>query len=492
MKFLSRFSLFSSTLLFVVFVFTQSGCASYLFERYRLVNEENFTPPALSKFRLSNGAVVFFKEDKELPTFSVSVYFPRGSLARNSKNAASYGALSYLWRSGGAGLFSPDQLDERLEELSASISANVGDEFSTVTLSGLTSELDQILPLARDVLFTPRFDQERLALWKSHSIDAIKKRSDSAESIAAQSFIQLLYKDSILGTPLREKDITEVTEESVENLYNSIFSLDGVVVAVSGDLEKDEIKEKLEELLKDDVGLALNQIEVPQFTFKNKPGIYFVEKSFPQATIYIGQLGPHRFPDDYPAIEVFNGVFGSSGAFSSMLTKAIRTQKGLSYSVAGGIYRDEPIGRNFIGFQTKSASVGEGLITALNTLQEAKKGDFTELQLQDVKTAARNSFVFRYDAVPEIVRREALKRILHYPSSYDESFLAKIEAVTKSEVVAAANKYWKEDELTILIVGDKNAYRSLKNELSKKSETHRVLQKLPLKKMNFSSELLIK
>jgi zinc protease len=457
-----------------------------------VLDEQHFTPPAIRQFNLADGVKVFFKEDPELPTFSLSLYLPRGSLSRTLSNAAVYSALSYLWRHGGAGALSADELDTRLEHLSASIGVNVNDEYIQISCGGLISEREEILQLTKDVLFAPRFDEERLLLWKMHMLDGIKKRSDTTDTIAGLSFVQLLYRGTILGQPLRDLDVKQVTASAVEELYMKLFSLESAVVGVSGALTKEQVRQDVVALLKQEVGISLAPHEHVKLDFKPMPGVFFVEKTFPQATVYIGQRGPKRFVDDYAAIEVFNGIFGSDGAFSSMLTKELRTQRGLTYSVAGGIYRDEPIGRNFIGFQTKSASVGDGITAAMNTLRAMKSGAFTEQQLADVKTAARNSFIFRYDSIPEIVQRRALMEILHYPSSYEETFLAKIDAVTKQDVVAVANRYWKEEELMVLVVGDRSAYQSLgkvRNQLFARDPN---LKKLSLKTLQFSTELLIK
>ena len=457
MKFAIPFRFLITIALFTTF----SGCASKEFQSPPL-DESTFIPPSVEQMTLSNGIKVYFKEDFELPLFGVSVYLPAGSSSRKKEETATYGALSTLWKAGGTKSYAPDDLDARLEELSASVATSIGDEYSSVTFGGLISDKENISTLAKEVLYAPRFAPERISLWKAHTIDSIKKRGDSPESIAALSFAQLLYQKTVFGMPMTIADVNSVTLESLQKSYAKIIHGGLPIVSIAGAIKKEDAKKMLEGIFEGHNFLSNGIKEVaPTFKFNSKTGIFFVEKNVPQATLYIGQLGPKRFVPDYPAIEVGNGIFGSDGSFSSLLTQKIRTEKGLTYSVSGGIFRDEPVGRNFIGLQTKSVSLGESLEAAIDILHSFRKGGFSAEQLTDVKVAARNSFVFKYDSIQEVVRRQAVKELLKYPSSYDESFLAKIEGVTAEEVVASANRYWKDNALLILVVGDKQAKHSL-------------------------------
>ena len=476
-----------ATLLLIITSLAVSGCYSVdSDERVKpstTMSADTFVAPSVDTFYLSNGIEVFFKEDNELPTFSGTLYVPRGSQTRTATDTAVYNALDDMLRGGGTTSLSPDALDQKLESLSAGINVSIAREYSTVSFSGLSGDANEIISLAHSVISEPGFNPNRLALWKSQTVDSIKKRGDSTDSIAGLSFLQLLFRGSNLGIPMKISDVDTVCREKLLSLTHQIFGNEHAVIAVSGALTAQAAKNILEQSFGKLPGSTVLQkmSSKPLQKFSPRPGFYFVEKDFPQAAVYVGELGPRRFVDDYPAIEAFNGVFGAGGEFGSMLTQAIRTERGLSYGVSGGIYRDEPVGKNFIGLQTKSKSVPEALLVSLQTLDKIQHGEIPAGRLDDVKTAAQNSFVFRYDSISAIVNRKALKELLNYPPSYDESFLSKIGVVAQKDVVDVANKYWHQDDLIILVVGDKNALAAIKKDPR--------LKKYSIKKLNFTTEL---
>jgi len=114
--------------------------------------------------QLSNGLKVLLVEDRALPFVSGRVYLRAGAIFEPDDKVGLSGIFSSVLRTGGAGERTPDQVDEILETLAATVSVSTDNLFTSVAFNTLTENLDQVLQIWADVLVRPRFAQERLDL----------------------------------------------------------------------------------------------------------------------------------------------------------------------------------------------------------------------------------------------------------------------------------------------------------------------------------------
>ncbi len=66
------------------------------------------------------------------------------------------------WRSGGAGEYTAQELDEELDFLAANLTTNIGDVTGSVSLNVLSKDLDAAMAIMMDVLTKPRFQETGL------------------------------------------------------------------------------------------------------------------------------------------------------------------------------------------------------------------------------------------------------------------------------------------------------------------------------------------
>ena len=218
-----------------------------------------------------------------------------------------------------------------------------------------------------------------------------------------------------------------------------------------------------------------------------KPGIYFVELPFSQASVQLGQLGVPRLTPDYPAIDMFNEVFGTSG-FGSRLMQRVRTELGLTYGVYGGIAPAVVKGVNYVFLQTKAESVAPAIEESIGVLTKLQSAPPTSEEMEEKKTAVQNSFVLNFDSVDEIAVRNARLKLLEYPTDYDQTYLSKINAVSPEAVMEVAQRRWDSKSLVVVVVGNKAAYEALEKAL-KDGNSH--LGAFGLTKLRFESAIVM-
>ena len=154
-----------------------------------------FQPPAARDHRvvLKNGMVVYIAEDRALPLVNVSITVRAGSWLEPAGKEGLAGFTGSQMRRGGTKSLSAEQLDEKLDFLAAQVGTGIGATSGSASLNCLSDNLDAALALFVEVLKTPRFQDDRLALAKEQALQEMRKRNDESSDIEAREWGVLLY-----------------------------------------------------------------------------------------------------------------------------------------------------------------------------------------------------------------------------------------------------------------------------------------------------------
>lgn len=426
----------------------------------------SFKPLNPERWTLPNGLTVLFVHDHELPLVQGKLFLRGGSLWGPQTPVGAVSAMGELMRQGGAGTLSSEGLDRELQRLAASVTSSFGAEFGAVGFSSLESDFERVFELASQVVLKPRFEADRISLWKGQALDGIRRRNEDPGTVASTAFTQLVYGNTPYGRVSVDKDIQAITRPLLLALHKEFVRPDGAILMVAGKVDKATVATAVERYFAGWQPRGHDLPPAPPIVEEPKAGIYFIPMPFTQATVEMGQLGAPRLTPDYPEIDIFNEVFGSSG-FGSRLMKRVRTELGLSYGIYGGVAPSVVKGINYVFLQTKLDSVGSAISESVKVLQDLQQQAATDEELHEKKTAIRNSFVFNFDSPADTVLRRARLELLKYPGDYDETYLPKISAVTGAGVQNVARNHWDPRRFVVVVVGGESAYSNLQSEVQR-------------------------
>ncbi len=108
-------------------------------------------------------------------------------------------------------------------------------------------------------------------------------------------------------------------------------------------------------------------------------------------------------------------------------------------------------------------------------------------ELQLVRRSLSNSFIFGSDSSEKIVSRRAQLQLYGYPEDYDKNYLKNIFAVTAEDVRDVANKRWPNENFVVIVVGNAEAYKSLKAAVDSGSD---LLGYKSIKKLKFDEKVI--
>ena len=125
------------------------------------------------------------------------------------------------------------------------------------------------------------------------------------------------------------------------------------------------------------------------------------------------------------------------GTATSKLFTNVREKKSLCYYCVSRFYRLKGIMVIESGVETDNIEAAKSAI--LNEIDEMKKGNISEFEINSAKLAIVNSFRSIVDTVTGITSWYSTQ-LMDASVDTPEQAAAKINAVTKDEIIAAANK----------------------------------------------------
>src|SRR5215831_4188166 len=183
-----------------------------------------YKPPPVAKLSLPNGMVLFVLEDHEIPVADISAIIRTGSVYDPPDKVGLAELTGTVMRSGGTVSQAPDQINQKLEFIAASVETGMGNDRGSARLSCLSRDLDTVLPIFADVLMHPAFREEQLEIARGQMLDGIQRQDDTPQSIADRIFPQLIYgKDSPLARSATEETVKRITRDDLIKFHARFY-----------------------------------------------------------------------------------------------------------------------------------------------------------------------------------------------------------------------------------------------------------------------------
>ena len=407
------------------------------------------------RHELSNGVVAFVVPDHTLPLVTVSVLVRTGEYLEPPDRTGLAALVGSQMRAGGTSRLAPGEFDEELAFLAANVRAGIDATMGSASMDCLTKDLDQTLDLFFEMLRSPRFDEDRLALAKSQLLQQMERRNDSTQSIEQREWRRLLRGDAHFTTrPLTAASVDAITRDDLLAFHREHYHPGRFIFAVSGDVEPEEILPKIEARL-DGWDAAGTVVSVPPPNHQPRPGLYLVDKDdVNQGRVSIGHLGTTRDNPDRYALTVMNDILGGGG-FSARLLTRIRSDEGLAY----GAYSSFALGTYYEGtfrasFQSRSETVARAAAIVLEEIDRIRSEPVSEAELGTSIASFVETFSRNFSSAASTARLFATDEYTGRDPSYVETYRERIAAVTADDVLRVAREYLHPDRLVLLVVGD--------------------------------------
>src|SRR6185312_14789259 len=114
-----------------------------------------FHPKQPKRIQLPNGMVIFLQEDHELPLIDGVARIRGGSRSEPAQKVGLLDLYGEVWRTGGTRDETGDQLDDYLEIRAAKVETGSNADSTTVSLSCLKGDFDDVFRVFSNLLRQP-------------------------------------------------------------------------------------------------------------------------------------------------------------------------------------------------------------------------------------------------------------------------------------------------------------------------------------------------
>ncbi|MDH5195536.1 MAG: insulinase family protein [Nitrospira sp.] len=419
-----------------------------------------FSPPEPERVVLENGMVVYLLEDHELPLVSVTVTMRTGSWLDPIDKIGLASITGAVMRTGGGGGLSAEQVDAELEQFAGDVSIGIGRQSGSASLDVLSKDVPRGLEILAGLLRRPAFEPARVELAKLQALEGIRRRQDNPGSIVGREFTKVLYgADHPSARESSLESITRITRDDLIKFHRETVHPNGMFVGVTGDFKRADMLAALRHVFGDWQKGRVPELRIPDVSEASiaQPVVRFVNKDTSQTHLRIGHLSIKEQDPDYVALAIANDILGGS-SFRSRLFNDVRTKRGLAYSVGSRLNtgtHDQGIW--LMRAETKLTSTKEVIERFVANIERMRAEPVTDAELAEAKEAYVNSFVFSFASPSAIVSRLVELEYDGLPKDFLQQLRAKVVALTKGEVQAAAKRHLRPDRLKIIAVGSGDA-----------------------------------
>jgi len=400
-------------------------------------------------FTLKNGLTVMIVENKKLPRVSATLTIDN-PLVVEGKKAGLTSLVSTLLGSGSTSI-SKDDFNEEVDYLGASL--NFGSQ--SASARSLSKYFPRIMELMADAALNPNFTTEDLEAERAKVLENLKSEAKSVTAIAGRVQSVLAYGiDHPYGEFITEETIKSVTLDDVKAFHAKYFKPDNAYLIIIGDVKTKDAKKLVKKLFKkwEKGSIVADTYQTAKNTTSTEVNFINMENAVQSEISVQNTVNLTMKDDDYFPVLIANNILGGGG--EARLFNNLREDKKFTY----GSYSRIGNNRKTIATFKATASVRNAVTdSAVVEIYKEIKKITTELvsdeELKNVKAKYVGNFVMGIER-PSTVATYALRtKTEGLSKDFYETYLEKIEAVTKEQVLSAAKKYFLKDNLRIVVTG---------------------------------------
>lgn len=411
----------------------------------------DFKLPKYEKMVLKNGLTIYLMQQDEVPLVDVVAIVKAGAVSDTKAGLAQVTASNLLL---GTTSLDRQAFQEKLDFIGAQTSSSATLEYTVMSASLASKDIDTVLPILRDALLNPAFDQVEFEQQKSRYLANLERQKESPRSKVGQFFNALLYGDhayanSVSGTV---DSVQTIELDDVKIFHKQWFSPRNSAVIITGDIDPKGMAKKLKELFGKWEGEKILADVSSTLPAPKEPTVLLVNKSdATESTFLIGGPGIKRSNPDFVAVSVVNTILG--GRFTSWLNDELRVNSGLTYGARSSFSSNKEGGSFVISTFTKTETTTNAIDLALKTYARLWEQGIDAATLDSAKAYVKGQFPPRYETSSDIAFLLAEMFVYEFDESFINTFTQQVNKLNVERSKDVITNYFPKENMQFVIVG---------------------------------------
>ncbi|MEO8192310.1 MAG: pitrilysin family protein [Gemmatimonadales bacterium] len=411
--------------------------------------------PRFIRRTLGNGMTILVATVSKLPVVSVAAVIDATALADEKGKEGTADLTAQALREGTTardGL----RLAVDLEKLGTSLEAGADWDSTVASLTVLTDHLEEAFGIFAEVLTSPAFNEEDIGRLKAERLAERMQILDEPRALADESFARFIYDaDCRYAKPISgsTKSVSAISREDVAAFYRRNYVPSATTLIFAGDVTVEDAFALAESTLGTWKGERnVSSVEADKSARETRAVEIVVKSDAAQSEVRIGHIGVPRNHPDYFPIVVMNAVLG--GLFSSRINLNLREAHGYTYGASSYFDWRRQSGPFVISTAVQSEVTAVAIAETLKEIDRMRKEAIGEEELTLATSYLAGVFPIRYETTSAIASALANMVTFGLPADCYDTYRANISSVTTQDVLGAARKYVKPEQLQSVVVGD--------------------------------------
>ncbi len=408
------------------------------------------------KYKLANGMALMVKENHHAQSVVISGRL-RGGSGLDSLEKMGLADFTTDMMRHGTTTRTFSEINETVESMAASVYVDCGRHLTTFGSKGLGEDFGLLAEIITDCLSNPTFPLEETEKLKGQIITHLKEVSDSPRSMADRHFRELLYTlDHAYGRPISGtlESVSKITQDDLVNFYQQNAHPQGGIVVVVGDVQSQAVYETLEATLgqwQPNHAAPDADLPLPRPLIETGRRVYPM-KNKSQADLALGCIGPSRGMADFGAAYLGDTILGQLG-LGGRIGKSVRDEGGMAYYARTYLTGGLGPGPWYIYAGVNPNSIEKAIDLILLEIRRFREELVTEQELADAQSYLTGVLPLQMETNEGIA---SILMEIHLHQLGDD-FIARypdlINAVTRAEIQAVAQKYLSHEVYALSIAG---------------------------------------
>ena len=413
---------------------------------------KDFSLPEKFSFGLDNGMRATLVPFGSVPKTTISVIVRSGNV--NEGEQTWLADLSGDFFLEGTDNRAADEIARAAASMGGSINVSVGEDQTRLSAQVLSDFAPDMVGLLADIVINPAFPESELERLKRDRLRQLSVAKTQPQQMAVAAFRKALYGNHPYGNTLPSEDqLSSYTIDNVRGFYEGNFGARRAHVFVAGVFDDAAIRAAIEGGFADWKSGSDPLIDTPE-PAKGKVVVDIIDRpDASQSNVLLGLPTVAPGHEDWIALQTTNALLG--GMFSSRITSNIREDKGYTYSPNSSIstrYQDAYWVQSAAVTTDVTAPALKEILYEVANLQENFPGDE---ELTGVKNYSSGVFVLQNSTPSGIINVLNILDLHGLPDSYLTEYVSSVHALAPENISETARKYLRQDDMTLVIVGDR-------------------------------------
>ncbi|MEM8999624.1 MAG: pitrilysin family protein [Bacteroidota bacterium] len=418
---------------------------------------KNFTLPAKEVVEFDNGLTLVMIPYGSIPKASIRFNIKTGNIDENEDEVWLADMMVDLMEEGSVNRTSKEIADE-IAGMGGNLNISVRLHTTAISSAVLYEFAPNAIALMADVLKNPKWPEEELERLKNDMKRRLSVDLSTPQNQAYRDFYATIYPNHPYGRVYpTDEQVDAFNVDSIKAFYDKNIGARRTTVYIAGNFDKTAVKAAVKMHLSDWKEGTEASYQVAEAVTANTVKI-IDRPGAPQSTIYYGIPAADPSNPDFIALDVTNSILG--GSFASRITSNIREDKGYTYSPYSTLDTKYKTGIWYEAADVTTEQTGASLQEIKNEIERLQTEPPSQEELDGIINYESGIYVLQ-NSTPNGIIRQLVFLDVH---DLDESFLINkvqnMHGVTPEKVQEMTQKYIRPEQMTLIVVGDKEKIQS--------------------------------